>query len=100
MSEGVVADDVSGLDDLAGNLRLLVDVASDQKKSCVYVVFCENFEQAQGVRVVGAVVVGECELARSGGQSGEGFSVPLRSWSHGLVACENRGCSGDDGGEG
>ena len=41
MSEGVVADDVSGLDDLAGNLRLLVDVASDQKKSCAYVVFCE-----------------------------------------------------------
>ena len=69
-----------------------MDVAADQKKGCVDVVVGEDFEQAQGVRVVGAVVVGEGELARIPGQAGEGFSVPLAGGGHGLVA------GGDGGG--
>ena len=78
MSEGVVADDVAGLDDFADDFRTLLDVASDQKKSCVHVVLGEDFQQAQGVRIVGAVVVGERDLARAARQSGEGLPIPLR----------------------
>jgi len=39
VSEGVVTDDVAGLSDGAGNFRFLVDITSDEKKSCVDVVF-------------------------------------------------------------
>ena len=58
MREGVVADDVACLDDFADDFGALPDVASDHEKSCVYVVLREDFEKAQRVRVVGAVVVG------------------------------------------
>jgi len=58
MSEGVIADDVAGLDNLADDLRMLLHVAPDQEKSRVYIVFRQDFEQAQGVRIVGTVVVG------------------------------------------
>ena len=57
MREGVVADDVAGLDDFAGDFGALLDVASDQEESCVYVVLREDFEKAQRVRIVGPVVV-------------------------------------------
>ncbi len=64
MCERVVADDVSGLDDLTRNLGPLLHVASDQKKSCVHVVLGQYFQQAQRVRIVRAIVVGERELFR------------------------------------
>ncbi len=69
MSEGVVTDNVAGLDDLAGNLGLLLDVASNQEKSGVHVVLCEDFQQAQGVRVVGAVVVASARFGASQGRA-------------------------------
>ena len=93
MGEGVVADDVAGFDDLAGNFGTLLDVASDQEECCVHAVLRENFEQAQRVRIVGAVVVGEGELFRSSSQAGEGAAVPLSGGRHGLVA------RGDGGGQ-
>ena len=95
MSEGVIADGVSGLNDGAGDFWALVDVAADQKKSCVDIVAGEDVEQAKSVWVVGAVVIGEGELARTLGQASEGFSIPLAGWGHGLVAgggCGN--CAG------
>ena len=95
MGEGVVADNVAGLDDRAGNLRLLLDVASNQKKSGVNVVFREDFQQALGVRVVGAIVVGQCDLARAARQSDESSSIPLRRRGHGLITRGNRGCGSD-----
>lgn len=64
MSEGVIADDVTGVDNLAGEIGALLDIASDEKESRLNLVFGEDFEQAQSVRVVGAIVVGESELAR------------------------------------
>ena len=39
MSEGVVTDDVAGLNDGASDFRFLVDVTPDEKKSCVDIVF-------------------------------------------------------------
>ena len=46
MREGVVADYVAGLDDFADDFGALLDVASNQKKSCVHVVLREDFEKA------------------------------------------------------
>lgn len=73
MSKGMIADNVAGLDDLAGEIGALLDVASDDKESCLNVVFGEDFEQVQSVRVVGTVVVGESDLARAARQAGESF---------------------------
>ena len=36
MGEGVIADDVSGIDDFASDIGTLLDVTSDQKESCVH----------------------------------------------------------------
>ena len=46
MSEGVVTDDVAGVDDFAGDLGTLLDIFSDQKESRGDSVFGEDFEQA------------------------------------------------------
>src|SRR5215469_24187 len=90
MREGVVADDVSGLDDSANNIGALADVASNLKKSCPHLMLYENFEQAQRVWVVGAVVVGERKLLYAARKAGKGASVPLAGGSHGLISGRQR----------
>ncbi len=65
MREGVIADDVAGLDNLAGDFRALLYVASDQKKSRLNTVSGENFQQAQGMKIIGTVVVSQGELPRA-----------------------------------
>ena len=64
MGKGVITDDVAGSNDFAGEIGTLLDVASDEEESCVNVVFQQDFEEALSVRVVGAIVVGESDLAR------------------------------------
>ena len=68
MREGVIADHVSGLDDFADDVGALLDVASNHEKGCVYVVLREDFEQAQRVRIVGAVVVSQRDLPGATGR--------------------------------
>jgi len=63
MGEGVVADDVAGVDNLADHLRMLQYIASDQEKGCADVMLREDFEQAWCVRVVRSVVVGQSDLS-------------------------------------
>ena len=87
----MVTYDVAGLNNCADDLWTLLDVAADQKKSCVHAVFGKNIEQSQSVRVVGAVVVSQCELARGARESGESLAIPLTCRRHGLVT------GGDDG---
>ena len=100
LGEGVVADDVAGLDEGASDFGMLANVESDQKKSCVDVVFGEDFEKSQTVQGVGAVIVGEGELAGGARQSGESLAIPLAGRRHGLVTGGNRGCGGDGASEG
>jgi hypothetical protein len=59
----VVADEVSGGCDGAGDGGALLDVAADEEECGAGVVAGENFEEALGGDVVGAVVVGEGDLA-------------------------------------
>ena len=59
VGHGVVADEVSGCGDGAGDLRALTDVAADEEEGGAYVVAGEDFEKALGDDVVGAVIVGE-----------------------------------------
>src|ERR1022692_370449 len=95
MGERVVADDVACVDNLAGNLGALLNVASDQKKSCLYVVSGENLQQPLRVRVVGAVIVGKRELFRPAGEACKGPAVPLSGGRHRLIS---RGNSAERGG--
>ena len=55
----VIADEVAGGGDSAGDLRALTDVAPDKKKGGADVVDGEDVEKALGDDVIGAVVVGE-----------------------------------------
>jgi len=59
VGHGVVADEVSGCGDGAGDLRALTDVVADEEEGGANVVEREDFEKAFGDDVVGAVVVGE-----------------------------------------
>ena len=90
----MVTNDVAGLSDGAGDFRMLSDVTSDEEKSCVHVVFGEDVEKAQSVRVVGAVVVGEGELAGVVAKAGKSLSAPLGGWSDGLIARGDGDCGG------
>jgi len=100
MSEGVVANDVAGLDEGASDFGMLANVQSDQKKSGVDVMFGEDFEELQSVGGVGAVIVGEGELAGGARQSGKSLAIPLAGRRHGLVTGGYGGRSGDGAGEG
>src|SRR2546429_243088 len=98
MGEGVIPNDVSGLDGFADDVWALLNMAADTEKGGVHAVSGEDFEQGPSVRDVGAVVEGEGELARAAWQSGEGWTTPLGGRRYGLVAGSG-GC-GRDGGSG
>lgn len=91
MREGVVADDVTGLNEFAREFGTLPHVVSDQKKSCANVVLRKNLEQPECLRIIRAVIEGQGELAGAGQESGECLSVPLRGRRHGLITGGNRG---------
>ena len=99
MGDGVVADDVAGLDNFADDFRMLPHVVSDQKESGVDAVPREDFQQTQRVRVVGAVIIGEGDLMGGTGESDESFPVPLRRRRHRLVRGCSGGSDGDSGGQ-
>src|SRR5208283_578948 len=94
MGEGVISNNVAGLHNFADDFGLLLNVASDEKESCVHVLPGEDFEQAQRVWIVGPVVVGERELPGSTGEAGEGAAIPLPGGRHRLVARCRQRCSG------
>ena len=85
MGEGVVADDMARLENFAGDFRTLLNVAADQKKGCMDAVLCQDIEQSMGMRVVGAVVVGEGDLSSAAGETDECLPVPLGGGRHRLV---------------
>src|ERR1700756_1963272 len=85
MREGMVAHEVSGFDDLPYYFRPLLHKASDQKKSCAYIVLGKDVLQTQGVRIVWPVVVGEGDPFGATSQAGERVAVPLSRRRHGLI---------------
>ncbi len=60
----MVSNHVSGLYQFANDVRSLLHVAADQEKCCVDIVPGQHFQQAQGVRIVGPVIVSERQLFR------------------------------------
>ena len=65
VGHGVVADEVSGGGDGADDLGALADEAADEEKAGSDLVAGEDFEEAMGGFVVGAVIVGEGDLVRT-----------------------------------
>ena len=97
MREGVIANDVSCLNQLSHNVGPLLHVLADSKESSAYVLFGQDIEQAQGMRIIGTIVVSKRNLFRSRLQSNKGLSIPLAGGSHRLVA---RGARGRDSTQG
>ena len=64
MRERVIPNYVPSLCHLARDVRPLLHKASDQEKRSADIVPCQNLQQAQRVRIVGAVIVGQRELLR------------------------------------
>ena len=97
----MIADDVSGVGDFAGNVGALADVASDHEEGRADIVPGEHVEEFQRVWVVRAVVVGERDLLASAGEAGERAAEPLAGRCHGLIAERDRsGRRGDSGEKG
>ena len=100
MREGVVANNVSRSGDRARNVRPLLHVASDQEKRGMHPVPRQQFQQAQRVRIVGAIVVSQRDLPRAARQSRERPAIPLTRRRHGLIArsrrCHGGSCPGDN----
>src|ERR1035441_11077884 len=94
MRESVGAYNMASLDDLTRDLGTLAHVTSDQKKSCAHVVFRQYLEQAQRVRIVGPVVIGERELLGAARQAREGAAIPLPGGPHRLISGGDSGSSG------
>src|SRR5579863_8677385 len=92
MLESVIADNVSGFGDFAGDVGTLLHVASDEKKSCKHVMLGQDFQQSHRVRIVGAVVIGKSKLLVGGREAGECASVPLAGGSHRLVPSGDGRC--------
>ena len=93
MGEGVVADEVSGGMDAAGELAALADEASDEEEGRADVVEGEDFKEPLSAGIVRAVVVGEGVFV--GVVSGEdGPAEDLRRGPHGGVEVSADGEAG------
>jgi hypothetical protein len=86
MSEGVIANHVSGFDQFTDQVRPLLNIAPNSKKSCAHIVLRKYVKQAQGVRIVGAVIESERDLLGAAGQPDECSAIPLSCGRHGLIA--------------
>src|ERR1700730_6100449 len=90
---GVVADEVSGGGYGAGDVRALTDEAADHEEGRADVVAAEECEESFGSDVVGAVVVGEGDLARAL-RGDQDFAEDLRAGPEGGVGARSGGGGG------
>src|SRR5579862_7989232 len=87
----MIADDVTRFDDLASDVRTLLHVSPDQKKSRAHVIPGKNFQQTQRVRFIGTVVIGERDLLAASGEASERPPIPLTGGRHRLISCSDCG---------
>jgi hypothetical protein len=94
--EGVIAYQVSGLQEFSNDIGPLLNIASDEKKSRADLMLSEHVQQLQCVRIIGPIIEGERHLLRARRDACEGAPVPLPGGYHGLVAgsaCCRRECA-------
>src|SRR5258707_9192050 len=98
MRKGMIADHVSASDNFSRNVRPPLHILPNQKKSGAYLVFAQDVEQPQRVRIIRPVVKREGE-ALATWRSAERSPEPLPHRRHGLVSGRNgrtgRSGSGD-----
>jgi len=73
----VVPNHVSQVDELAHNIAPLGDVAADEKERSLDAVSGKNLQEAERVRVVGTIIVGERQLARTTPKTNQASPIPL-----------------------
>jgi len=86
MGKRVIPHHVSQIKNLTHNIGSLCDIAADQKESSVHAVFGKNFQEAERMRVVWTIIVGECELARATRKTNQAPPIPLSLGGHRLIA--------------
>ena len=96
MAHGVVADEMPGCGDGADDVRTLTDEVADEEESGMDVVRGEKVEEPFGDDIVGAVVVGQCDLIWIAG-SDEDFAEDLGLGGESGVsaAASEESCSGE-----
>src|SRR5690242_9013337 len=92
MSESVIADCMASLQYFPHDVRAMFDELPDQEERGASIVFRKNFEESERVRIVRAIVIGQCDLPGAFDSMNEGASVPLPRRSHRLVPGCNGGC--------
>jgi len=97
MSKGVISDDVAGFEEIAHDVRPALHIAPNQEKSSVHTIFLQNFHQAQGMRIVGPIVIGERNLLADGRGAHERRTEALGPWRHRLVGSDTCGGHGNSG---
>src|SRR2546427_12912618 len=95
MAVSVVANEMPGVVNCPCDLRTLPRVFPDQEEGSFGSVLCQHVEQAQSVRIIGAIVIGERHLSGISAMSA-GAPVELRPWRHGRIS-GIAGSSGRDG---
>ena len=103
MGPGMVADEVTGGDDLADEGGFCLSAAADEKKGGADTAAGEKFEEAGGPDGVGAVVEGEGQLAGAR-RSDERGAEELRGGPQGGIGEASRrqtesGCCAETGGD-
>ncbi len=71
----MVAYNVTGFGECANDVWLLLDEAAEDKERRLHIMLRQHIHQPERAGIVGAVVIGECQLARAGRQSNERASV-------------------------
>ena len=85
----MITNDVASPNDLACDVGTLLHEAADQEKSCMHIVAGKDLQQAQGVRIVGTIIIGERDLLAAASQAGECAPVPLPRGRHRLISCSD-----------
>lgn len=90
MCESVVADQVPGGMDAAGEFAALANEAPDKEEGRGYVVAGENFKDLLGAGVIGTVIIGEGILIGIEARE-DGLAKDLRGRPHGGVGVSAAG---------
>src|ERR1022692_3362041 len=86
MAPGMAANGMTGGDQGARDLGLLLNILSNEEKCGLHAMAFQHLDHAPGVGIVGPVVVGERQQARAGPEADECRAIELRGGRHGLVA--------------
>src|SRR5271165_3066762 len=97
MAERMIADYVPCTRNFTHNIQPVLDISPNQKKSSPHVTPSKNFQQAQSMRIIRAVIISEREQLGPTSKPGKRAPIPLPGGPHRLIAAGHGSCSGRSG---